>query len=254
MGLLDTITDIASEAGTLIGGAIGGPGGAAIGGGIGRLIEGGGSNGSTRGQRRTRRGGRMRGGGSGMPSRTEAGASSPLQRGNGFDPSDLGIFGGPPNVPARFDPGGAIMNRLTGGDGGGDGQMQTTGGGAVTQSFQGALGQMMLKKSIRSKSGRAILEAMQSGALQRGLIQQTTTVQTPRGSENHSPPGFRTVYINDQPFAVFKPLARALRLLPKKTRSKITAADMKAIRKSDRLTKKIKKLAKKTGNLKVTNK
>jgi hypothetical protein len=128
------------------------------------------------------------------------------------------------------------------------------GGGMVASSFQGALGQMMLKKSIRSKSGRAILEAMQSGALQRGLIQPTTTVQTPRGTENHSPPGFRTVYINEQPFAVFKPLAQALRLLPKRSRSKITAADMKTIRDADRLTGKIKKIAKKTGNLKVTNK
>jgi len=250
MGLLDTLQGLATEAGTLIGGAIGGPGGAAIGGSIGSAIEGSGSGGSTRGQRRTRRGGRMRGGGSGSPQATEQPASSMQFQGPSFG-GNLNIPG-LPGISGNLQlPSGGVQ---VGGSDDGNGQMQTTGNGMVTQSFQGALGQMMLKKSIRSKSGRAILEAMQSGALQRGLIQQTTTVQTPRGSENHSPPGFRTVYINDQPFAVFKPLARALRLLPKKSRAKITAADMKAIRKSDRLTKKIKKLAKKTGNLKVTNK
>ena len=135
-----------------------------------------------------------------------------------------------------------------------DAPMRSTGGGGLPQGFQGALGAKMLEKSVRSKSGRAILEAMQSGALQNGMIQQTTTVQTPRGTEQHSPPGFRTVRINGQPYAVFKPLAQALRLLPKKSRAVVTAADQKAIRKADRLTKKMKKLAQKTGRLKVTNK
>jgi hypothetical protein len=164
-------------------------------------------------------------------------------------PIDLGAV--EVNPGAAF---GKVANMLQADPPSGGAMTTTSSGGMLAQSFQGALGQMMLKKSIRSKSGRAILEAMQSGALQNGLIQRTTTVETPRGTENHSPPGFRTIYINEMPFAVFKPLASALRLLPKETTSKITAADMKAIRKSDRLTKKIKKLAKKTGNLKVTNK
>ena len=247
MGLLDFVQDFASEAGTLIGGAVGGPGGAALGGAIGRTIEGSGS--SSGRSRRTR----------GTQRRTPGIASDPPNAtgGSGFN-FQLPSFGGNLNLPGLPSMGGSFTGpsgSVNVGGGGDDQQVSTTGNGnMVAGSFQGALGQMMLKKSIRSKSGRAILEAMQSGALQRGLIQQTTTVQTPRGTENHSPPGFRTVYINDQPFAVFKPLAQALRLLPKRSRAKITAADMKTIRSADRLTKKIKKVAKKTGNLKVTNK
>lgn len=134
------------------------------------------------------------------------------------------------------------------------GAQQATGGQAPVQSFQQGLMMEMLSSSVRSKDGRAILEAMTSGSLQGGMIQQPHPVQTPRGVRHYSPPGFRTVEVNGQKISVFKPLARALRLLPKKSRSKLTSADMKAITKADRLTKKLKKLAKKTGRLKVTNK
>lgn len=134
------------------------------------------------------------------------------------------------------------------------GAQQATGGQAPVQSFQQGLMMEMLSSSVRSKDGRSILEAMMSGSLQGGMIQQTHPVQTPRGTRHYSPPGFRTVEVSGRKVAVFKPLARALRLLPKKSRAKLTAADMKAITKADRLTKKLKKLAKKTGRLKVTNK
>lgn len=83
------------------------------------------------------------------------------------------------------------------------------------QGFGGAMAMMLLEKSATSKDGRSILEAVTSGSLQGGVIQPTVTVETPRGTENHSPPGFRTVYIQDQPYAVFKPVAKALNLLPK---------------------------------------
>jgi hypothetical protein len=122
------------------------------------------------------------------------------------------------------------------------------------QAFSGALGAQMLQKSVRSKSGRAILEAMQAGSLSGGMIQRPVTVQTPRGTEKHSPPGFRTVTVNGEKLAVFKPLAQALGLLPKRSRCVVSGADKKAIRKADRLTKKMKKLAQDTGRLKVTNK
>jgi len=247
MGLLDFVQDFATEAGTLIGGAVGGPGGAALGGSIGGLIEGSGSG--SRGSRRTR----------GAARRTPGIASDPPNAtgGSGFN-FQLPSMGGNLNIPGIGNIGGSFTGpsgSVSLGDDEPSQQMTTTGmGSAIMDGFGGQLAVQILGKSVNSKSGREMLEALTSGSLQGGMIQQTRSVQTPRGTENHSPPGFRTVYVNDRPFAVFKPLARALGLLPKQSTTKISGADMKTIRKAKRLTGKVKDLAKDTGRLKVTNK
>lgn len=234
--------------GGIIGGAIGGPPGAAIGGSVGGAIS--------------------RGGGSGPPTRMPGRGGS---RGSGRV-ATTGIAAQPPERQQRqfdFEAGGGGF-RLPGGAGldfpsfgfgsgsetetGGTPSLPMQSGGGLPGAFSGALGAKMLEKSVRSKSGRAILEAMQSGSLSAGMIQRPVTVQTPRGVEKHSPPGFRTVTVNGEKFAVFKPLAQALGLLPKRSRCVVSGADKKAIRKADRLTKKMKKLAQDTGRLKVTNK
>lgn len=251
MGLLGSIKKFAPAIGGIAGGLIGGPGGAATGAKLGGIVS---SIGGSRGGSRAPRGGSqgMLPGPSRMPSR-QSGVADPQRQRREFE-LDLPGF----NLPfggGGIDLGG--IRTMTEGpqpSGSNGGQSMTGGGGALPQAFSGALGAAMLEKSVRSKSGRSILEAMQSGALQDGMIQQTVTVRTPRGTEQHSPPGFRTVRINGQPFAVFKPLAQALRLLPKKSRAVLTSADKKAIRTADRLTKKVKKLAQDTGRLKVTNK
>lgn len=92
------------------------------------------------------------------------------------------------------------------------------GGDPGTQMMQGqGFGQAMmlemLEDSIESSAGKAVLEAITSGSLQGGPIQQVQPVQTPKGTRNVSPPGFRTVYVNDQPYAVFKPLAKCMGLI-----------------------------------------
>lgn len=262
MGLLGTIGNIAKGAADIATDFIPGPiddiAVDVVSEGVSRLA---GNGGGTRGQRQT---GRTPVGADlpdTTPGITQTGRGS-TGRGSSGQRRDIVSTSPVDFGPVQFDPGG-ILDQLGGAPGGnggnggngGSGGLPVSGGGAgLPASFQDALGQMMLKKAVRSKSGRAILEAMQSGALQQGMIQQTVTVQTPRGTENHSPPGFRTVYINDQPYAVFKPLAKTLGLLPKRSKAKITSADMKSIRSVDRLTKKLKKLAKKTGRLKVKNK
>lgn len=124
--------------------------------------------------------------------------------------------GGQLNIPGIGSIGGQFTGPSVsaGGSASGDDPKPTQQvGGNMMMSFGQALGQLMLKESVKGKSGRAILEALTSGSLQNGVIQPTVTVQTPRGTENHSPPGFRTVYVNDQPYAVFKPLASELGLL-----------------------------------------
>ena len=162
-------------------------------------------------------------------------------------PSMSGPLGG-------FDLGG--INRQAFGDSNDEptSMQQSGGGGAMQGTFSNALVSQMLTKKVRGKAGRAILEAMQAGSLQDGMIQQPYEVDTPRGVEYHSPPGFRTVTLNGQKISVFKPLAMALNLLPKTSTTKITSADMKKITDVNRLTKKLKRLGKKTGNLKITNK
>jgi hypothetical protein len=75
----------------------------------------------------------------------------------------------------------------------------------------------MLEDAISTQDGRAVLEAMTSGALQGGVIQRPKQVQTPRGTRNVSPPGYRTVYLGGDSdadaYAVFKPLAQSLGLI-----------------------------------------
>jgi hypothetical protein len=249
MGLLGSIGDAIGGAADFVGDALGGGGGigSAIGGAVGSIVPGvgtaagsaaggaigslfGGGGGGGNG------GGGNGGGNGGAPLFGQGGVMSP-------SPVDMGpVQFNPGNVPDFFGGGGM------GGGGGGNGMMNMASG------FNQALMMQLVKGSVRSSAGRAVLEAMASGSLQGGIIQPTVTVNTPRGSENHSPPGFRTVYVNDEPYAVFKPVAKTLGLLPKTSKAKITAADMKAIRKADRLAQTIKRLGKKTGRLKITNK
>jgi len=114
-------------------------------------------------------------------------------------------------------------NGQSGGSGGGGSMMN------MGQGFQGALMMEMLEDAVGGQDGRAVLEAMTSGALQQGVIQRPANVQTPRGTRNVSPPGFRTVYIggddDSDAYAVFKPLARTLGLIgresPKTFREKL---------------------------------
>jgi hypothetical protein len=90
-----------------------------------------------------------------------------------------------------------------------DGQMTLGGSGGFLQAFVAD----MLDEEV-SGASRAVLEAMQAGSLQGGMIQQPVRVETPRGTEFHSRPGFRTVTLNGQKVSVFKPVAKALGLLP----------------------------------------
>lgn len=228
MGLLSGIGDIAkkglSAVGSVVGGAVGGPAGAAVGSQAGRLL----------------------GGGSDKAPRSQQPQQTPGITGRQASPNvnlPMGPVGGPPGV-------GAITSMLPSPQQ----PQQQNGGGPMAQQFQQGLMMQMLQDSVRSKDGKSILEAMLHGSLQGGMIQQPVAVDTPRGTRHYSQPGFRTVDVGGQKVSVFKPLARALRLLPKKSRAKLTNADFKTIRKADRLTKKVKKLAKKTNRLKVTNK
>jgi len=237
MGLLGSIGDVFKD--TLSGAAQGfvgsgfNPAGAIAGGaaGLGRgVIEEatggsakprrpGQSAGSGRGSRSGRGSARRTGGQSLIPSgRTPGITGTGAPSGGGGFNFQAPSIGGNLNIPGLGSIGGQFTGPSvsaggsTGGNGGGanaQSQMQ----GNMMMSFGGALGQLMLKESVKGKSGRAILEALTSGSLQNGIIQPTVQVQTPRGTENHSPPGFRTVYVNDQPFAVFKPLAKELGLL-----------------------------------------
>lgn len=162
----------------------------------------------TRGTSGSRR--RTRSGGSGRASTTSIAPTGDPPSFGGFTPSlDFGPVeigpGGPQRSPMNLGP----LN-LTPTDGGDETPAPTGGGGG----FGGNLAMKLMMESVSSKTGRALMEAITSGSLQQGVIQRTRTVNTPRGTENHSPPGFRTVYVNDQPYAVFKPLAKSLGLLP----------------------------------------
>jgi hypothetical protein len=80
--------------------------------------------------------------------------------------------------------------------------------------FGQAMMQELVSEAVESTDAEAIFEAMASGALQKlGPIGKPTKVQTPRGTRNVSPPGYRTVYLNDEPFAVLKPLATSLGMI-----------------------------------------
>lgn len=246
MGLLGSIGDAIGGAVDFVGDAVGGASGigSALGGLAGSIVPG---LGTAAGASVGGALGGLLGGGGGGGQAAPTGMESLLPPGfGGGGGNGNGGFVTPSPVdfgPVQFNPGALLP-----GPNGNGGQQMAQGG------FNQALMMELVQGSVRSSAGRAVIEAMASGSLQGGIIQQTTPVSTPRGNENHSPPGFRTVYVNGQPFAVFKPVAKTLGLLPKTSKAKITAADMKAITKADRLSKRIKSLAQKTGRLKCTNK
>lgn len=163
------------------------------------------------------------GGGGGRSQRPQL-PMSPHIQGGGRDSTGVSIGGSVPGLGSMQ----GSFSRVTEGSGQASGQASgqnlPMGGG-----FQGAIMMELLEESISGRDGRAVLEAMTSGALQNGVIQRPANVQTPRGTRNVSPPGFRTVYLggdDDQhAYAVFKPLARSLGLIgresPKTFREKL---------------------------------
>lgn len=124
--------------------------------------------------------------------------------------------------------------------------------------FQGAIMMEMLEDSISTQDGRAIMEAMTSGALQNGVIQRPANVQTPRGTRNVSPPGFRTVYLggddDEHAYAVFKPLATSLGLIgresPKTFREKLDDTTRQFLKHRSEFQDLARKLGLKTSNRK----
>jgi hypothetical protein len=136
-----------------------------------------------------------------------------------------------------------------GDDDGGQGQQMTQGGGGFVNDMAMKL---IFQTMGDSSTGRALVEAMTSGSLQNGIIQPTVTVNTPRGTENHSPPGFRTVYVNDQPYAVFKPFAKSLGLLKNESGLTFRQKLDKQTRQYQKNRRFIKDVAKKVG-LKTSN-
>ncbi len=117
--------------------------------------------------------------------------------------------------------------------------------GADVQQWQQAL--MMQALSKTSKDGRAILKAMVSGALQKGLFQTPVSISTPLGTRYYSPPGFRTVWVMGKPISVFKPIARALRLLKEARGCYISYSDVKKARAAKSLQGKIRRLSSAVG-------
>lgn len=157
-------------------------------------------------------------------------------------PGDFGFqTGGSMNLPGLPQTQGGMQF----GVGGGDGQ-QSAAGANLPANFSQGLMLSMLQDSVTSKSGRAVIEAMVHGSLQGGMIQQPQRVETPRGPRHFSPPGFRTVTIQDQKIAVFKPLAKALGLLPKGERSFLQKID-DAARTFNKYRRRYKKLSSKLG-------
>lgn len=122
------------------------------------------------------------------------------------------------------------------------------------QGQGGIMGSLMLEllsDSITSKSGKAILQAMQAGALQGGVFQQPTPVQTPRGTRHYSPPGFVTVDLGGSKISVFRPVAKAMGVYDSGSTTDLQQAD-KLARKLMSKRKQLKKLAPKLG-LKTSN-
>lgn len=196
--------------------------------------------GSGSSSRRSRRRGRV-------PRGSQTGTSLVPSRGD--DQPGIGPFRTSPVDfgPVEFDPGRMFQG---GDDGNGNGsqQMMQGGGGFVNDMAMKLIFQTMGDSS----TGRALVEAMTSGSLQNGIIQPTVTVNTPRGSENHSPPGFRTVYVNDQPYAVFKPFAKSLGLLKNESGLTFRQKLDKQTRQYQKNRRFIKDVAKKVG-LKTSN-
>lgn len=173
----------------------------------------------------------------GMFGQDQGGAQFPIQPPQG--PQNSGPSGTGPSAEGPTDQPPAQQ---------GGGMMGMMGGGG----FTGALMLEMLEDSIDSEYGRAILEAITSGAIQNGVIQQVTQVNTPRGTRNVSPPGYRTVYVSDEPYAVFKPLAAEMGLLPNESRKTMKQKMDSCVREYNKWRRYIKDVAPKAG-LKAKN-
>lgn len=173
--------------------------------------------------------GSIAGGGGGGSDRERTRLPAPT--GGGTQRDSTGVSG-EVSIPGLGSIGGEFSTVSEGGGQSGGSSGGSSGGGGMMsmgQGFQGALMMEMLEDAVGGQDGRAVLEAMTSGALQQGVIQRPANVQTPRGTRNVSPPGFRTVYIggddDSDAYAVFKPLARTLGLIgresPKTFREKL---------------------------------
>lgn len=250
MGLLDTVADVASgiadvapiPGSDVVAGGIDAVQGALGGGGNG----GGGDTAQGRGSARGRQGrGRNTAAQPSLPAQTgmDPGTPQTTQR-----DSTGAEFGGELDIPGIGSIGGQVGTSTVteNGDDSGGGGLPMQGG------FQGAIMMEMLEDAVSGKDGRAVLEAMTSGALQNGVIQRPSAVSTPRGTRNVSPPGFRTVYLNDEPYAVFKPLARSLGLLgresPKTFREKLDDTTRDFLKHRGQFKDLAKKLGLKTSN------
>lgn len=180
---------------------------------------------------------------------------APTPDGGGRDSTGVS---GEISVPGLGSIGGEFSTVSEGGGSGGsnqsnqgDGTMMPTGGG-----FQNAIMMEMLEDAISGQDGRAVLEAMTSGALQNGVIQRPANVNTPRGTRNVSPPGFRTVYLGGDSdadaYAVFKPLAKSLGLIgresPRTFREKLDDTTREFLKHRSQFKDLAKKLGLKTSN------
>lgn len=144
--------------------------------------------------------------------------------GSGSPPSDsTGVsFGAEGPLGGGFDFSASSVDDEPSQNGTMNGTMNGSMNGAIGGGFQGAIMMEMLEDAISTQDGRAVLEAMTSGALQNGVIQRPKQVSTPRGTRNVSPPGYRTVYLggddDSDAYAVFKPLAQSLGLIGRESR------------------------------------
>lgn len=180
------------------------------------------------------------GGGRGTP-RTTSQRPSPMRnsptlgggtRGPGGR-SRGGQTGGPPtgvqsrgmmNLPGLPPVGGGFSltspptgNTPGGGGGGGQrGGQQQGGAMQATGNLPQLLFAEMMDDALSASSDvqRYFLESLQSGSIQNGFFTQPVEVQTPRGVEYHSPPGYRTVTINGQKVSVHGAVAKMMNLLP----------------------------------------
>lgn len=256
MGLLDTVADVASgvaDVAPIPGSDLVSSGIDAVQGAFGGGGDGGGGQSQPQGRMRTTGG---TGGAAPMPSPPTLGGGSRSPSGRGQRSTDrdtIGIqSGGSLNLPGLPSVGGefGITSPAPSGPGGGGGQQQggQQQGGQMAQSgnFMQMFVADMLDEAVTGANSRAILEAMQAGSLQGGMIQQPTRVETPRGTEFHSQPGFRTVTLNGQKVSVFKPIAKALNLLPSGERTFRQKAD-DAAREYLTMRNRWKKLASKFG-------
>jgi len=118
--------------------------------------------------------------------------------------------------------------------------------------IQGSLMMELLGDSITSKSGRAILAAMQNGTLQnQGIMFPTPPSETPRGTHYVSPEGYVTVDLAGQKVSVLRPIAKSLLGYKSGSQTELQRLD-KLARKFMSARKDVKKLAPKVG-LKTNN-